>query len=371
MVGVKVLAMIATAGAVAVFSQPTAPTTADLPCQAAAGTEEVLIPADSGFVSIFNGTDLKGWWNNCKTEDAQANRQSGGIFRADPVAKAIYSNQRSGGGGSMLVTNHKWGNHEIILELWPDFGNDAGLFHRTNAAGKAYQTVLDYKPNNCIGGSYPQEMESVTGQLFYNCSYFFAGSETTPIKAGTGDAKVDRTKFNWTQMWDPDGWNQLRVKMFGTPPRHQSWMRKSETDPWTLVLDVTWPTVYTNAVGQTGAIGFQIHYGSYWNANSKGNWYRNLRVRELDNNGNPLVTSAAARRTAPELRLAAGSASLSGWLDKAYQVTVRDLSGRKVESFHAAAGAMQHGFGAGAAKGMLLVELRSGAETRALRVVPF
>ena len=178
-----VLAGLIAAAASAVNAQPgPVPATAEAPCVDNAGTDDVSIPGDSGFVSIFNGTDLKGWWNNCHGEDANhSNSTKGGIYKVDPALHAIYTQQRATApGGSALCTNKKYGNQEIILEYWADFGNDAGIYHRTTEQVYAYQTVLDYKADNCIGGSYPQEMEN-QGASFYNCSYKFGGSETSPF----------------------------------------------------------------------------------------------------------------------------------------------------------------------------------------------
>jgi hypothetical protein len=363
-----VMAAVSAFSAVGSFAQPNAPTTPDLPCTTAEGAEEVAIPAEDGFVKIFNGVDMKGWWNNCRTEDAASDRANGGILRADPANQAIYTQQRQNGGGSMLTSNKKWGNHEIIVELWPTFGNDAGLFHRTTAAGKGYQTVIDYKPNNCIGGSYPQEMESV-GSLFYNCSYFF-GNSGTELKGGTGNANVNRATFNWANMWDPAGWNEMRVKIYGNPPKHQAFLRKVGVTEWTMVTDVTWPQAYANVVGTSGFLAFQIHYGNYWNKSGKGNWYRNIRVRPLEANGNPVPTKVGMVRSAKQDVFSATGSALTGWLEKDFHVTVRDLRGKVLESFPAKAGTLNHTFSTAVPKGMLVVELKSGAEVRTSRVLP-
>ena len=90
-----------------VHAQPgPVPTTAEAPCQDQPGTDDVSQPLDSGFVSIFNGTDLKGWWNNCHGEDANhSNTTKGGIYKVDPGLKAIYTQQRSTapGGSAMPI----------------------------------------------------------------------------------------------------------------------------------------------------------------------------------------------------------------------------------------------------------------------------
>lgn len=284
MTGLKISSLILALGAALAFGQPDAPATADIPCQASAGTDAAAASPDKeGFTTLFDGTSFKGWWHNCSSEDAQANRKSGGVWKVDPKLHAIYSNQRGKGEGSMLMTNRKFGNHEIILEVWPQWGNDAGIFHRTTAAGKSFQTVIDYYDTACVGGTWPQEYENL-GE-FYQCSYWF--HTESEIMAGTVQpVGIDYRKFTKSRFWDPDGWNDIRVKMWDSPPKHQVWIRKHGAAKWTQVLDTVWPSAFAG-VDTTGHIALQVHYGTYWNPAGKGNWYRNIRIRELDAKGNP------------------------------------------------------------------------------------
>lgn len=361
-------------GALEAFSQspPPEPTTPELPCQAAAGTDDVSAPLDSGFVSIFNGKDLKGWWNNCNGEDANHLVSSGGgVYKVDPVAKAIYTQQRATGpGGSALCTNKKYGNQEIIVEYWADFGNDAGIYHRTTDKAIAYQTVIDYKQGNCVGGSYPQEMESVVpNSVFYNCAYWFSGSETGAFSGSVGNAGItNKASLVQADMYDPNGWNELRVKIYGNPPRHQAWMRKLGGANWVQTLDVTWPAGYGKVVSQTGYTAIQVHGNGYWNKTKVGDWYRNIRVRELDNSGAPLVTTSARFQPKTGAYFSANRAGLYGWLEKDYQIKVTDINGKILESFHAGAGDISHSFGNKRPQGMLFIEMKAGAETRILRI---
>lgn len=367
MIGRHLFSGLVLLGGLEIFAQPTPPPAgADLACSNAAGAEKFTGTDAEGFVKIFNGKDLTGWWNNCKTEDAASDRAKGGIMRADPDKQAIYTMQRSNGGGSMLTTNQTWGNHEIIMETWPDWGNDAGLFHRTTADGRAYQTVIDYRSDNCIGGSYPQEM----GYTFYNCAYTFT-SEGVIGSGKKGDAKIDQSTFNWSKMWDPAGWNELRVKIYGNPPKHQAWMRKMGETQWFMVVDVTWPASYLTQYNMpaTGHIALQIHYGNYWNKTGAGNWYRNIRLRELDNTGNPIIPTSVGKSGSDfqgALRATAGS--LSGNLDRDYQVTIRDAAGRILDSFGAAKGLFRHEL-KGGREGVVFVDLRSGSTVTTKRFV--
>lgn len=369
----KILATMVLLGATQGFSQspPAIPTTADAPCQDKPGTDDVSVALDSGFVSIFNGVDFKGWWNNCHGEDANhLNSSGGGIYKVDPVAKAMYTQQRATGpGGSALCTNKKYGNQEVILEYWADFGNDAGLYNRTADNAKAYQTVIDYKDKNCIGGSYPQEM----GYLFYNCSYKFGASETAPFSGVQGDAGItDKSTLVPGDMYNPNGWNELRVKIYGNPPKHDAWMRKLGGTKWVKTLQVQWPASYMQDLGPTGYTAIQVHGNGYWNRTTVGNWYRNIRVRELDNTGNPIITTKTASfNSRLPMHLTVTAAGMIGWLERDYDITVTDLSGKVVETFHAKSGDFNHSFRSGPVQGVTLVHLKSDLDSRVIRAVPF
>lgn len=372
MAGTRAFILTALATAACAFAQPAAvPMTAEAPCQDAPGADDVSVPMDSGFVSIFNGTDLKGWWNNCHGEDANhSNTTKGGIYKVDPAVKAIYTQQRATApGGSALCSNKKYGNQEVIMDYWADFGNDAGIYHRTTEGAVAYQTVIDYKPDNCIGGSYPQEMEN-QGSPFYNCSYKFGGSETGAFAGSQGNAGIsDKSTLVQSDMYDPNGWNEIRTKVFGNPPKHQAWMRKPGK-AWIKTLEVTWPASFGKAVSATGYTALQVHGNGYWLKTTGGNWYRNIRVRELDNTGNPIIPTRLHASRASGNGLNATSTGLTGWLDREYDIRVTDLNGRLVESFHARAGAIDRSFRNAGGAGMLLVHLDSPQGGRVLRVVP-
>ena len=52
------------------------------------------------------------------------------------------------------MTNKSYGNYELILDVWPSFGDDGGVFNRTTANGTCYQTTMDYIQGSSVGGVY-------------------------------------------------------------------------------------------------------------------------------------------------------------------------------------------------------------------------
>lgn len=113
--------------------------------------ETVGLPLDSGFVSLFNGVDLKGWWENCNAHTSD--KAKAGLWIADPSSHILYSRQENGNGG-MLMTNEDFDNYELVMDIWPTFGNDAGIFNRVTRNGVCWQTGLDYISGSGVGGSY-------------------------------------------------------------------------------------------------------------------------------------------------------------------------------------------------------------------------
>lgn len=85
------------------------------------------IPA--GFTPIFDGKDLAGW--HISTSTGHGTSQA---WRAEKGM--ITGTQDKPGNGSILLTDRKYRNFEVYLEMKPDWGCDSGLFLRSNEKGR-------------------------------------------------------------------------------------------------------------------------------------------------------------------------------------------------------------------------------------------
>src|ERR1035441_7523598 len=54
----------------------------------------------------------------------------------------------------IFITDEKFGDFEIILEMNNDFGPDSGLFLRSTEDGTAYQAMIDYHTGGNLMGIY-------------------------------------------------------------------------------------------------------------------------------------------------------------------------------------------------------------------------
>jgi len=259
------------------------------------------VPDSLGFYSLFNGKDLKGWWENCGSHHSDQDKTNGGLWVVDSSLGVLFSSQNTNGAGSLLSTNKKYDNYELTFEIWPVFGNDAGIFNRCAANGTNWQSGLDYIKGSSIGGSYSENNWSPVGinddPFMFNDSYdkpnitTWTSFTATQNPASFGCSSGGCTSDDFVKVWNPQGWNQIRVKFYGgltsgSQVTMETWMRKVQTP------QAAWVPIYKSSksvVTPANPIAFQIHGGTdRWKARSN-NLYRNIRVRPLANDGSPLL----------------------------------------------------------------------------------
>jgi Domain of Unknown Function (DUF1080) len=204
-----------------------------------------------GFTPIFNGQDLSGW-HVSKTNHHGTTPD----FRV--VHGLIIGTQSPKGKGGILLTDKKYKNFEVYMEIKPDWGCDGGLFLRSSEAGEAYQVTLDYLPNGSMGGIYGERLKGVQG----------GGRGATPPPGVQP----------WQSVWKRETWNSVRARIEGETPRIQVWINDQ------LVRDFK-DTANHAANGATdGMIAIQMHFsdekvqrwvdGGFWR-------WRVIAVKEL------------------------------------------------------------------------------------------
>jgi hypothetical protein len=206
----------------------------------------------SGFKPLFNKKDLKGW------HVSEVNHH--GNTKAWKNENGVISvTQDKPGNGGILLTDKRYKNFEVYLEINPDFGCDGGLFLRSSEKGEAYQVLIDYLEGGAIGGIYGERLPAVNKP-----------------DAGTGK-KIDR---EWQKYWKKGEWNSLRARITGDVPHITVWLNGTQIVDWTdsenhLVDGAT-----------DGMIALQTHRSDPAAKNSR--WipggfhrYRNVAVKEL------------------------------------------------------------------------------------------
>ena len=197
-----------------------------------------LRPGESGFTSIFNGKDLSGWHISKTSHHGQT--QGWTVENGE-----IKGTQDRPGNGGILVSDKKYKNFEISLDVRPEAGCDGGLFLRSTEKGEAYQVMLDYLDGGNVGGIYGEGIKGVKG-----------------------------VQPNWRKDWKGTGWNHLRARIEGDVPRIQVWLNGERI--------VDWKDTENHLPGgaSEGHIALQVHGGNRWIPGSK-HRFRNIEVREL------------------------------------------------------------------------------------------
>jgi hypothetical protein len=378
----KIIVMSLIVGCISsvVWSQPgPVPAGANANCGANPGTDTLpYIPDAEGFSSLFDGVSSKGWWESCKSGHTNSGDKLGGTWLVDPTLKAIFSAQKSDGSGSLFMTNQKFGNYEIILDIWPDFGNDGGVFNRTTQEGDAYQTTIDYIGGSSVGGSYAEGIKDASGGAWNTDPVKFGANESS-VTVQTDNSWTVLTKANqpatygcpvngctaaeWTKVWDIAGWNQLRIKFYGglTSANNQThmevWIRdlKTADKPWVPMLNQV-----KTMVLPANFIALQIHKGTSRWGGAAGDWYRNIKLRPLTDAGVPIGVVGINQNVvaSPESKLDLLSTALVGIAQGDYSLTVRDVNGKIVDVFAGKAGRFQHSL-SNTTKGILFVEFKT------------
>jgi hypothetical protein len=185
----------------------------------AAGATPLSAQIPAGFTPLFDGRDLSGWHVSRTTHHG-----STGDFRAENGE--IVLRQNPYGQGGLLLTDRRYHDFELYLEVLAPFGINSGLFFRSTETGSAYQVEL-------VGGGLPG-----TGDLI---------SELMPLSVHAEAAGLAR-------VWKPDGWNSLRLRVEGDAPHTTLWVNG------TRMWDVT-QTRNDKVAGETdGHIGLQLHW---------------------------------------------------------------------------------------------------------------
>ena len=224
------------------------------------------LAADTGFVSVFDGTSLKGWHPSAKTGHSRAStNKSAGKWVVEKGA--IIGSQDIPGNGGIILTDEQYDDFEVSLEMNNDFGPDSGLFLRSTEDGKAWQAMIDYHGRGNLMGIYG---EGLGGKPSVR-NYSFAGSpEAITVVATNSPVPLPVLPESWKYFWRHGQWNELRARIEGNPPHITTWINGVKIMEW-QENELRHP--------EKGSIALQVHGGG--NHTNEFVRYRNIQVKKL------------------------------------------------------------------------------------------
>jgi hypothetical protein len=222
-------------------------------------------PSGGGFVTIFDGKSLKGWHASAKTGHSRASKnESGGKWVVENGA--IIGSQDIPGNGGIIITDEKFGDFEVVLEMNNDFGPDSGLFLRSTEDGKAWQAMIDYHAGGNVMGIYG---EGLGGQPHVRNYNFLDTADKIQVVTNS-PVPLPVLPESWRHFWRHGQWNELRARIVSNPPAMTTWINGVKIMEWTE-KEVRHPA--------TGGIALQVHGGG--NHTQEFVRYRNIRVKRL------------------------------------------------------------------------------------------
>jgi len=191
-----------------------------------------------GFVSLFDGKSLDGW--------RKLTEYSGDAGEWKVIDGAIAGDQYPQGQGGLLVTEKKYSDYEIIIEVKADYPIDSGLFLRVQPDVSSYQVTIDYRPDGELGAIY----SPTNGGFLTHC------------KEGES-------------YWKKGEYNNVRAIIKGQPAKIKAWINGKKVADYTDTL-----VDGKERVPETGYVGIQVHPGDSW---GKGNkvYFRKIIIKEL------------------------------------------------------------------------------------------
>ena len=221
---------------------------------------------EDSYVSLFDGKTLKGWHVSAKTgHSAKSKNESGGKWVVEDGA--ITGTQDMPGNGGIVITNAKYKDFEVVLEMKNDFGLDSGLFLRSTEDGKAYQALIDYYEGGNLMGIYG---EGLGGFHYRNYTFLKTPDKIKAEEKPIFPLPVDPEK--WSSFWKDGEWNELKARIVGNPPTITTWIKGVKFMEW---------TDKEKRLPDDGGIALQVHGGAPERFFGKTVRYRNIRVKTL------------------------------------------------------------------------------------------
>jgi len=243
---------------------------------------------EGGFVSLFDGESLAGWHTNRE----KTPHGTGGRWAVEDGVLTGEQDPPGSGNGGVLLTDRRFGDFELRLDMKPDWGPDSGVFLRCAEDGSCLQMYVDYHNNGNVGhlageGRVRCPMKPFRIHPRFGENDRLVGFTTSPDPRrpswGSDIYEHSCTPEQWLAAWRVGEWNEARVRCVGRGPRITTWINGTKVCVFDGVR--TGHKRYDaqkvrRVLGDDGSIGLQVHGGAGWPAGAKCRW-RRIRVKPL------------------------------------------------------------------------------------------
>jgi hypothetical protein len=242
--------------------------------------------AGGDWITLFDGKTLKGWHTNPE----KIGHGTGGIWTVEPGGVLAGEQDPPGSGnGGILLTDRKFGDFELQLEMKPNWGSDSGVFLRANDKGQCMQMTVDYYDGGNIGHFYGEQTGawvprsfSIQGELEDDKLVELKPVNVKPV--GEVGLVESCTPQEWIEAWKIGDWNKALIRVEGgrypTITTYINGLKVGVFDAATSDAEKYDREKVAELLGEKGSIAVQVHGGGSYPPGAKCRW-RNIRVREL------------------------------------------------------------------------------------------
>jgi len=275
-----------------------------------------------GFRSLFDGKSLTGWkavarlpvpqypgapfkWR-LEGDALDAAKKNTGRWTIKEGAIVGGQEPPGSGKGAYLVSQDKFGDFELIMDMKPDWKTDSGFLIRTLPGGSpGMQILVDHRPQGGIGGFYGNGIAGIHGMPFAIDAEY--DKEGNPVRMIAAKPDGDRVELNektrailkyaaevedFLKVWKFGEWNTIKVRCEGRIPTLTTWVNGRKI----AVLDmnnVKWKNYDAEACaklqGRKGHISLEVHNTPPNHWLGKDRWWpgavvrwKNIFIRELE-----------------------------------------------------------------------------------------
>jgi hypothetical protein len=238
--------------------------------------------------SLFDGKSLEGWHKPPK----RIGHGTGGNWTVEQGILIGEQDPPGSGNGGLLLTDEKFGDFELQLEMRPDWRPDTGVFFRCTDRGDGFQMYVDYHENGNVGhlrgempGAFAMKPFQLHGQLDDKgmLKGFTTSVDPRAEKWPKGVYEYSCTPEEWIKAWKLNDWNRARIRCVGKFPQITTWINDLKVCHWngeTCPLPEYDKERVLKILGREGSIGLQVHGGKGWPEGAKCRW-RNIRIKRL------------------------------------------------------------------------------------------
>ncbi|MDZ8118448.1 3-keto-disaccharide hydrolase [Pontiella agarivorans] len=249
--------------------------------------------AGDGFKPIFDGKSLNGWHILQKPEGDKYYATEKNFYAKDGAIHCFQTPEKKGG---LLLSDGKYGDFILEMEIKSDWGCDSGIFLRCTEDGRGIQVLNDYLKEGNVGFLFGQ---GTGGYISRPIRFTERPGEVYDVYDGV---EIDRLKYGidakgWNALWKPGEWNTIRIQCVGSEPMITTWVNGEkimemdgsvyagrslkEENKQNWAAKPAWDSKSVQHItGGKGSIAVQIHPGYRWKPGGAA-MYRNIRIKEL------------------------------------------------------------------------------------------